>query len=104
MQWISTILALLAVGLSTGAAVACLKRARAPLHWRVELAQLEDEVTKLSTLVRKLNQRATMQERREEEHAPTASVKQRKGETPQEWKQRVREELRAGKLKLKHEV
>jgi hypothetical protein len=90
------------------AALALWQRARAPARWRAELAALEDEVGKLTTLVRKLNQRAAMRERREEEPAadaelPAASgdTAQRPGETDIDWKRRMRAQIVRGNLKHK---
>lgn len=103
LQALPLIVSVFAVVLSTGAVIVAMRRLRAPAAWRIELAQLDDEVTKLTHLVRKLNSRATMADRRHEEaERDPIGVKQRKNETPQEWKARVREEMRAGKIKLHH--
>ena len=77
-------------------------RSKAPARWRAELAELEDEVGKLAALVRKLNQRAVMRERREEDEPVSkhdTGTARLKGEDDVAWKRRMRALISTGQLK-----
>jgi len=95
MVWLS--LALSVVALACGV-VSLALRTRSPHRWRSDLTALDDEVNKLALLVKKLSQRLTMRERREDPPEGGGDTKQHQGESDFDYKRRMRQLLAAGKL------
>jgi len=93
--------------LCTGCCILCVlvARKRPPVprkevsDLRIAVAELQDEHEKLHALLAKKTQRQVMRDRR---NGDAEGAAQLPGESPMEWKRRVRKLMNQGTLNLKH--
>jgi hypothetical protein len=85
-----------AVSLATACYFACraVTKRHSMTSLRAELDEIQDAIGKHSALLKRVNQRTVMQERREAaKDEPEASSAQRPGESAADWKRRMRARL-----------
>lgn len=67
-----------------------------------DLRKLDADLDDVFDRMKRLQSRKAMRTRRENEQEAADTTAQLPGESPEDWKKRVREGLRSGKIKLSH--